>query len=47
MIVLAQGSMAYVEQDIESEVGISTLSSPRFGAIELQKAMEKKIMQGR
>lgn len=42
VILLAQGSMAYVEQDIMREVGILTLSSPRFGAIELRKALEKK-----
>lgn len=42
VIVLAQGSMAYVEQDIEKAVGKTTLSSPRFGAIELKKALEGK-----
>ena len=42
VIVLAQGSMAYVEQDIEKAVGIPTLSSPRFGAIELKKALQAK-----
>ena len=42
VILLAQGSMAYVEQDIQREVGILTLSSPRFGAIELRKALEKR-----
>ena len=42
VIVLAQGSMAYVEQDIERAVGVPTLSSPRFGAIELKKALQAK-----
>ena len=40
--MLAQGSMAYVEQDIEKAVGKPTLSSPRFGAIELKKALQAK-----
>lgn len=42
VILLAQGSMAYVEEDIDRELGIITLSSPRFGAVELRKALEKK-----
>lgn len=42
VIVLAQGSMAYVEQDIEKAVGRPTLSSPRFGAAELAKALRNK-----
>ena len=42
VIVLAQGSMAYVEQDIEKAVGKPTLSSPRFGALELKKALQAK-----
>lgn len=42
VILLAQGSMAYVEEDISRETGIPTLSSPRFGAIELKKALERK-----
>lgn len=42
VILLAQGSMAYVEEDIYSQLGILTLSSPRFGAIELKKALEHK-----
>lgn len=42
VIVLAQGSMAYVEQDIESAVGKPTLSSPRFGAAALKKALQEK-----
>ena len=42
VIVLAQGSMAYVEEDIEKATGIRTLSSPRFGAVALRKALEAK-----
>ncbi len=42
VILLAQGSMAYVEEDIHRELGILTLSSPRFGAAELKKALEGK-----
>ncbi len=42
VIVLAQGSMAYVERDIEKAVGKPTLSSPRFGAAELKKALQAK-----
>lgn len=42
VILLAQGSMAYVEEDISRELGILTLSSPRFGAAELKKALERK-----
>lgn len=42
VILLAQGSMAYVEEDIDRELGIITLSSPRFGAVELRKVLEKK-----
>ena len=46
--LLAQGSMAYVEEDIHREYGIRTLSSPRFGAIELRKALERKgLLQAR
>lgn len=42
VIVLAQGSMAYVEQDIEAACGIPTLSSPRFGAAALRRALQEK-----
>lgn len=45
VIVLAQGSMAYVEQDIQAAVGKVTLSSPRFGALALRRALcEKGLM---
>lgn len=47
VILLAQGSMAYVEEDISREMGIPTLSSPRFGAIELKKALERKGLLAR
>ncbi|MEG0766980.1 MAG: aspartate/glutamate racemase family protein [Clostridia bacterium] len=39
VIVLAQGSMAYVEKDIEAACGKPTLSSPRFGAAALRDAL--------
>lgn len=42
VIVLAQGSMAYVEQDIEQACGKKTLSSPRFGAQGLRRALAGK-----
>lgn len=42
VIVLAQGSMAYVEQDIQAACGTPTLSSPRFGAIALKNALKEK-----
>ena len=46
VILLAQGSMAYVEEDISRGLGIPTLSSPRFGAVELKKALERKGLRG-
>ena len=42
VIVLAQGSMAYVEKDITAAYGKPTLSSPRFGAVALRKALAEK-----
>ena len=42
VIVLAQGSMAYVERDIEAAVGKPTLSSPRFGAAAPKDALRAK-----
>ncbi len=42
VIVLAQGSMAYVEKDIEAACGVPTLSSPRFGAKALKQALVEK-----
>lgn len=42
VIVFAQGSMAYCEEYIAEKFGKVVLSSPRFGAAELKKALEKK-----
>ena len=42
VIVLAQGSMAYVEKDSTAAYGKPTLSSPRFGAFALKKALAEK-----
>ena len=42
VIVLAQGSMAYVEKDITAAYGKPPLSSPRFGAVALKKALAEK-----
>ena len=40
--VFAQGSMAHCEEYIAEKFGKVVLSSPRFGAAELKKALEKK-----
>ena len=42
VILFAQGSMAYCEQYIADIIGKPVLSSPRFGAIALRRAMEAK-----
>ena len=42
VIVFAQGSMAYCEEYIENLFGVKVVSSPRFGAKELKKALIKK-----
>ena len=42
VIVLAQGSMAYVERDLAEATGLPVLSSPRFGAAELRRALQMK-----
>lgn len=42
VIVFAQGSMAYCEQYIADKVHITVLSSPRFGAAALRRALEDK-----
>lgn len=42
VVVLAQGSMAYAEPHLESVYGKAFLGSPRFGAAELKKALERK-----
>lgn len=40
VFVFAQGSMAYCEGFIEERTGIKTLSSPRFGALALSRALK-------
>jgi Asp/Glu/hydantoin racemase len=47
VIVLCQGSMAFGEKLLADTLGIPVLSSPRFGAAELRKALEKKGMINR
>lgn len=42
VILLCQGSMAYVEEILHEKYNIPVLSSPRFGAEELKKALEVK-----
>lgn len=42
VIVLAQGSMAYAEPHLRERFGKPFLGSPRFGAAELRKALERK-----
>ena len=42
VILLAQGSMAYAEQAIRETTGLPVLSSPRYGAAAVQKALEDK-----
>ncbi|MBP7349044.1 MAG: Asp/Glu/hydantoin racemase [Butyrivibrio sp.] len=42
VILFAQGSMAYCEKYIADKTGKNVLSSPRFGAEELKKALIKK-----
>ena len=42
VVVLAQGSMAYAEPKLEEVYGKPLLGSPRFGAAELKKALERK-----
>ena len=44
VILLAQGSMAYVAEQIQEETGVLTLSSPKFGILELQQAINKKSL---
>lgn len=46
VILFAQGSMAYCEAYIHEKYGKTVLSSPRFGAVALKKALtEKGLMQ--
>ena len=42
ILMLRKAVEAYVERDIEKAVGKPTLSSPRFGAAELKKALQAK-----
>ena len=42
VVVLAQGSMAYAEPQLEGVYGKPFLGSPRFGAAELKKALQAK-----
>lgn len=42
VVVLAQGSMAYAEPYLEQVYGKPFLGSPRFGALELKKALQSK-----
>lgn len=42
VILLCQGSMAYVEELIEADCGKMTVSSPRYGAAALRAALEIK-----
>ncbi len=42
VFVLAQGSMAYAEDHLRSVFGKPFLGSPRFGAVELKKALQAK-----
>ncbi|MCH4192656.1 MAG: aspartate/glutamate racemase family protein [Butyrivibrio sp.] len=42
VIVLCQGSMAFGEKYLHDVLGIPVLSSPRFGAAELRKALAAK-----
>ena len=42
VVLFAQGSMAYCEEYIAEKFGKVVLSSPRFGAAELKKALIRK-----
>jgi len=42
VILLCQGSMAYCESYLQKATGKPVVSSPRFGAIALRKALEEK-----
>ncbi len=42
VLLFAQGSMAYCEADIAKETGMFVASSPRYGAIEVMKALRAK-----
>ena len=42
VIVLCQGSMAFGEQLLHDTLKLTVLSSPRFGAAELKRALQRK-----
>ena len=42
VILFAQGSMAYCEEYIHEKYDLPVLSSPRFGAVALKEALDKK-----
>ncbi len=42
VLLFAQGSMAYCEEPIAAETGKFVVSSPRYGAIEVKKALQAK-----
>lgn len=42
VILMCQGSMAFCEKDVEAATGVCTVSSPRFGAKALKRALEEK-----
>lgn len=42
ILLLCQGSMAYCESYLEQELSVPLVSSPRYGAVELKRALEKK-----
>ncbi|HJA67940.1 MAG TPA: aspartate/glutamate racemase family protein [Candidatus Mediterraneibacter cottocaccae] len=42
IILLCQGSMAYCEEYLEKKTGIPVVSSPRYGAAALKKALQDK-----
>ena len=42
VILLCQGSMAYVEELLAKQCGKPVLSSPRFGAVALKQALQEK-----
>lgn len=47
VILLCQGSMAYAEEFLQEKTGKTVVSSPRFGAAALRKALEHKGLMGR
>lgn len=47
VILLCQGSMAYAEEYLQEKTGKAVVSSPRFGAKALRKALEHKGLAGK